>query len=144
MCLHGYVAKTHFIEVVQRKSLVFCVWDTNLDTFPTNLSNHSASPPRLSQHHHNCDTATMGGVKPCRDDKEHGKSISLAGMIGSTGNRFALPNKILLMEPNPLFTLQHATTTFPTQYWELAYMDCKYVLKQIEGLSYLVYRKRKL
>ena len=25
MCLHGYVVKTHFIEAVQRKSLIFCV-----------------------------------------------------------------------------------------------------------------------
>ena len=42
MCLHGYVAKTPFIEAVKGKSLIFCVQDTNLDTFPTNLSNHSA------------------------------------------------------------------------------------------------------
>ena len=25
MFLHGYLAKTHFIEAVQRKSLIFCV-----------------------------------------------------------------------------------------------------------------------
>ena len=36
------MVKTHFIEAVQRKSLIFCVLDTNLDTSTTNLSNHSA------------------------------------------------------------------------------------------------------
>ena len=34
-------------------------------------------------------------------------------MIKSTKNLFALPNKILLMESNPLFAPQHAPTTFP-------------------------------
>ena len=35
------------------------------------------SPPKLSQQHHNRDTAIMGRVKPCRDDYEREKSIRL-------------------------------------------------------------------
>ena len=65
-------------------------------------------------------------------------------MIKSTKNLFGLPNKILLVESNPLFALQHAPTTFPTQHCEIACMDCKPVLRHIESFSYLVYRKRKL
>ena len=36
------------------------------------------SPPKLSQQYHNCDTATMGRLKPCRSDNEREKSIRLA------------------------------------------------------------------
>ena len=67
-------------------------------------------------------------------------------MIKSTKNLFALPNKILLVESNPLFALQHApnVTTFPTQHCEIACVDCKPVLRHTESFSYLVYRKIKL
>ena len=43
MCLHGYVSKTHFTEAIKWKSLIFCTKDTNIDAFPTNLSNHSGT-----------------------------------------------------------------------------------------------------
>ena len=36
------------------------------------------SPPKLSQQHHNRDTAIMRRVKPCRDDNVRKKSIRLA------------------------------------------------------------------
>ena len=41
MCLHSYVAKTHFSEAIQWKSLIFCVEDTNIDipVFLTVVSN---------------------------------------------------------------------------------------------------------
>ena len=37
------MSKTHFTETIEWKWLIFCVQDTNIDTFPTNLSNHSVA-----------------------------------------------------------------------------------------------------
>ena len=90
--------------------------------------NSPPSPPGLPQHHHNCDTATIGRV-------------NLVGVIESTTNLFALPGRVLLMESNPpwLFALQHALqhSLHNTE------IDCKPALRHTESFSYLAYRKRK-
>lgn len=66
------------------------------------------------------DTATVGRVKICRDDKAHGKSVRLAKHDFING------------------TVPSIRSGVRTYNREIACMDCNSALKHVESISYLV------
>ena len=69
------MSKTPFTEAIEWNWPIFCVKDTNIDTFPTNLSNHSAYHPATCTPTGNCNSSATSEAAlkyyffsvPCRN-----------------------------------------------------------------------------